>query len=230
MPTMRSLMIAVALLAAACGGPPAPATDTGKPAQTPDAVQLGGPAKADGTLTADSGEIEPADPAKFNKEPGYSPYAGRKYPQRPLFGDEHVHTAWSVDAGGFGTTLTPEEATRFARGEEVVATSGQPVRLGQPLDWIAVTDHSDGMGTITDIKAGTAEVMKDATLKRWHDLMAAGPAQAKQAVGEIITAQSQKKLPPMLMDPKFAGTMWKKNTAIAEKYNEPGRFTALIAY
>ena len=135
-----------------------------------------------------------------------------------------------MDAGGFGTTLGPEEATRFARGEEVVSTSGQPVRLGQPLDWIAITDHSDGMGTIMDVKAGTPDVMKDPTLKRWHDMMAAGPAQAKQAVGELISAQSNKKLPAFIMDPKFMGTMWKKNTEIAEKYNEPGRFTALIGY
>ena len=55
-----------------------------------------------GTLSADIGEVRPADPAKFHKEPGYSPYAGRRYPERPYFGDEHVHTAWSVDAGGIG--------------------------------------------------------------------------------------------------------------------------------
>src|SRR4029434_8667657 len=87
-----------------------------------------------GTLNADSGEIKPADPAKFYKEPGYSPYAGRRYRERPYFGDEHVHTAWSVDAGGSGATLGPEEATRFARGEEVTSTSGQPLQVGQTLD------------------------------------------------------------------------------------------------
>src|SRR5512142_699122 len=160
----RLMWIAVALWAPACGGPQAPATEQAK---APEAAQLGGPAKGAGTLAADAGDIEPADPAKFYKEPGYSPYAGRKYPERPLFGDEHVHTAWSVDAGGFGTTLTPEDATRFARGEEVISTSGQPVRLGQALDWVAITDHSDGMGTITALKAGDPEVMKDPTLKRW---------------------------------------------------------------
>ena len=97
-------------------------------------------------MNADSGEYQPADPAKFHKEPGYSPYAGRKYPERPYFGDEHVHTSWSVDAGGSGTSLGPEEATRFARGEEVMATSGQPVKLGTPLDWIVISDHSDAIG------------------------------------------------------------------------------------
>src|SRR5512134_3506228 len=152
MRTKVLLVIGAALFISACGEPSQPAaTPPGGEAQ---AVRLGGPPTGAGTLTADVGEIQPADPTKFHKEPGYSPYAGRRYPERPYFGDEHVHTAWSMDAGGFGTTLGPEEATRFARGEEVVATSGQPVRLGQPLDWVAITDHSDGMGVITEIKGG----------------------------------------------------------------------------
>ena len=119
-------------------------------------------------------------------------------------------------------------ASRAARKSS--STSGQPVKLGQPLDWVAVTDHSDGMGVITEIKGGNPEMMADPTLKRWHDMMAAGPAEAKAAVMELIDAQANKKLPPLVMDPKFATAVWAKNTAIAEKYNEPGRFTAFIGY
>ena len=75
---------------------------------------------APGTLNADSGEYQPADPAKFHKEPGYSPYAGRRYPERPYFGDEHVHTSWSVDAGGSGTTpgTGGSHAIRARRGSD----------------------------------------------------------------------------------------------------------------
>ena len=80
-------------------------------------------------LGQDAGHGAPADPAKFYKKPGYSPYAGRVFPERPLWGDQHVHTGWSVDAGIAGTTLTPEDAVRFARGAEITSTSGQPVRL-----------------------------------------------------------------------------------------------------
>ena len=53
------------------------------------------------------------------QEGGYLPDANRKYPERVLWGDEHVHTGWSVDAGLAGATLTPEDAVRFARGETV---------------------------------------------------------------------------------------------------------------
>src|SRR5512141_3184508 len=170
----RVIAIGFTLLAVACGQQQTPAP-AGDQKAAPSAEQLGGqPSGAGTTFDADAGEIQPVDPATFHKEPGYSPYAGRRYPERAYFGDEHVHTAWSVDAGGFGTTLGPEEATRFARGEEVTATSGQPVKLGAPLDWVAIADHSDGMGVITELKAGNAERMKDATLKKGHDMMIAG--------------------------------------------------------
>jgi hypothetical protein len=155
-------------------------------------------------IVSDIGEIQPADATKFYKEPGYSPYAGKHFPERPLFGDEHVHTGWSVDAGMSGATLSPADAVRFARGEEVTATSGQPVRLSRPLDWVAVTDHSDGMGTIAGIREGNPDMMRDATLKRWHDMMLKGPEESAKATLELVAAQSNKRLPPAITDPKYA--------------------------
>jgi hypothetical protein len=181
-------------------------------------------------VVTDIGDIQPADPGKFYKEPGYSPYAGKHYPPRPLFGDEHVHTGWSVDAGLSGATLTPEDAVRFARGEQVTSSSGQPVRLSRPLDWIAVTDHSDAMGTIAAIREGNPEMMQDATLKRWHDMMAASLEEGSKATMEVVHAQANKQMPPALTDPKWAKTYWDKNIDIMEKYNDPGRFTAFISY
>src|SRR5262245_53456018 len=176
------------------------------------------------------GQIEPADPAKFYKKPGYSPYAGKNYPERPLFGDEHVHTGWSADAGMSGATLTPEDAVKFARGDEVVSTSGQPVKLGRPCDWVAISDHSDGMGIIAELRAGNPELMENPMLKKWHDMMLAGGDEAGKATMELIHAQSTATLPDVIKDPKFAKSVWEKNNDIMEKYNEPGRFTTLIAY
>src|ERR1044072_3896970 len=152
-------------------------------------------------IASDIGEIQPADATKFYKKPGYSPYAGKHFPERPLFGDEHVHTGWSVDAGMRGATLSPADAVRFARGEEVTSTSGQPIRLSRPLDWVAVTDHSDGMGTVAGIREGNPDMMRDATLKRWHDMMLGGHEQASKATLELVAAQSNKRLPPAITDP-----------------------------
>jgi len=177
----------------------------------------------------DAGEA-PADPAKFYKKPGYSPYAGRVFPQRPLWGDQHLHTGWSVDAGVAGATLTPEDALRFARGEEVKASSGQPVKLSRPLDWLVVSDHSDAVGIIAEIRGKNPELMSDPVLARWGEMMAKGGAEAQAATVELVAAQSQGKLPKSFSDPKFMKSTWEKNTAFMEKYNEPGRFTAFIGY
>src|SRR4030095_14590423 len=82
----------------------------------------------------------------FPPKPPYSPYAGRNFPTRPLFGDTHLHTSISVDAGAFGCRLRPKDADRLARGEEITSSSGQQVKLSRPLDFLVVADHSDLMG------------------------------------------------------------------------------------
>ena len=95
-------------------------------------------------------------------QPGsYSPHVGESYPGRLLFGDTHVHSGLSGDAGGGGTRLMPEDAYRFARGELVTSNTGIPVKLGRPLDFMALSDHSDGMGVIIDILEGAPHVLED---------------------------------------------------------------------
>ncbi|MGA9546499.1 MAG: DUF3604 domain-containing protein, partial [Rhodomicrobium sp.] len=178
----------------------------------------------------DAGELDPATIAKFQKKPSYSPYANRTYPTRVFWGDEHLHTAWSADAGMTGATLTPEDALRFARGEQVVSSTGQAVKLSRPLDWVAITDHSDGIGVVTELINGNPDLMVDPTLRRWHEMILAGPEQAAAATMELIAAQSTGRLPPPITDPRFAKSVWQKSNAIMDRYTEPGRFTAFIAY
>ena len=107
------------------------------------------------SATTDIGTLDGAAAAKvFPSKPPYSPYAGRNFPTRPLFGDTHLHTGASFDAGAFGARLTPRDAYRFAHGEEITASSGQPVKLSRPLDFLVVADseaaavHAAGRGMI----------------------------------------------------------------------------------
>src|SRR5947209_12200178 len=93
----------------------------------------------------DVGELDKEAVKKAFKRP-YSPYAGRNYPTRPYFGDTHLHTMYSFDAGAFGC--------RLAKGEEVVASMGERVRLSRPLDFLVVADHSDNMGFFAQLLAG----------------------------------------------------------------------------
>jgi hypothetical protein len=76
----------------------------------------------------------------------FSPYANRGYPTNVYFGDTHLHTALSVDAGAFGNRLGLDDAYRFTRGEEVVSATGYRAKLGRPLDFVVIADHSDAMG------------------------------------------------------------------------------------
>ena len=160
----------------------------------------------------------------------YSPYAGRGFPTQVYWGDTHVHTNNSLDARGFGCTIGPEEAYRFARGEEVIASHGQPFKLSRPLDWLVVADHSDGMGAMKEIIAGNPRLLADDTVRGWHRAFSAGGEEAFQATMEVINAFALGNTPDVVLDRDFQKTVWDEYIDIAEKYNEPGRFTAMIGY
>ncbi len=85
------------------------------------------------------------------------------------WGDTHLHTALSLDAGLFGNTLGHEEAYRFARGEEVTSATGLPVKLSRPLDWLVITDHSDMMGFAPDVQRGAPNVLAEAKGREWNE-------------------------------------------------------------
>lgn len=167
-------------------------------------------------------------------KPQFSPNVaaniGKGAPKKLLWGDTHQHSGWSGDAGAFGAKLSPEDAVRFARGEEIVSSSGQAARLDRPLDFIVIADHSDGMGLIQEMRAGNPIVMNDPIGKRWTEMMKAGGKEGLQAATEMIDAQSNNKLPDFVKNKEMGMAVWQKNTAIQEKYNEPGRFTTLIGY
>ncbi len=164
------------------------------------------------------------------KKGGYSPYAGRRYPTRLLWGDTHLHTNQSLDARAFGVTLGVEDAYRFARGEEVTATHGEKVRLSRPLDWLVVSDHSDGMGAMVEIIGGNPDLMKDATLKDWSERINQGGESALLATMDVINSFTQGNIPAILLEKKFAQTVWDKYLKTAEQFNDPGRFTSIIGY
>jgi hypothetical protein len=164
----------------------------------------------------------------------YSPYAGRKYPTRVYFGDTHNHTANSGDAFMAGDRLSPEQAYRFARGEEVVSSTGIPVKLSRPLDFLVVADHAEGLGVITQLYEGNPALTADPMLAGWNRAMKAGGKEAAKAQGELTKAQAMGTLPAPIKDPKVVvpimKSVWQQYTATAEQFNEPGLFTAMIGY
>jgi len=165
----------------------------------------------------------------------YSPYAKRSFPERPLWGDSHLHTSLSFDAGLFGNRLPPRTAYRFARGEEVVSSSGQAVRLSRPLDWLVIADHSDGMGMFSDIATGKPELMRYEQAARWNKGLEEGGNAAVLATLDLISTFGQGKLIPEMMKRYSPGSkgyknLWEKVIGDAELFNDPGRFTAFIGF
>ncbi|MGB6995241.1 MAG: DUF3604 domain-containing protein, partial [Thermoanaerobaculia bacterium] len=140
------------------------------------------------------------DAPGMSKAPNYSPYAGRRYPTEVFWGDTHLHTSNSLDARGFGVTLGPEDAFRLARGDEVVTSHGEPLKLSRPLDWLVVADHSDGMGAMNEIIAGNPDLIKDPTVRGWHKAFAAGGQEAFMATMDVIDSFSQGKIPEVVLD------------------------------
>jgi hypothetical protein len=165
----------------------------------------------------------------------YSPWAQRSFPSRVYWGETHLHTGLSLDAGLFGNTTGHDEAYRLARGEEVITSTGQPVKLSRPLDFLVITDHSDMMGIATDIQNGAPNILANPKGKEWAEGFAKGGSAAGEAAFDLITNFSQGTVPEELLNQYSPGApvydnVWEKIIKAAETYNEPGRFTAFIGF
>ena len=181
---------------------------------------------------------DPVPPAEslidaFPAQRHYSPYAGRNFPTEVFWGDTHLHTALSMDAGAFGARLSPEDAYRFARGNEITSSTGLRAKLSRPLDFLVVADHSDNMGFFPRLYAGEPSMLADPTGRRWYDQIQEGGQAAVAVAVEIIQAITGDSFPEALAS--LPGTdayrsAWEETINAAEAYNDPGDFTAFIGY
>ena len=157
----------------------------------------------------------------------YSPYLDIGYPQRVFWGDTHLHTSFSTDAGMIGNRLGPDEAYRFARGEMVVSSTGVRARLQRPLDFLVVADHAENLGLAPMIAEKNPDLLKTDFGRKISDLVYAGNYGDAYALwGEGMSARKD----PLEGSEALTRTMWERLTAAAEAFNEPGRFTALIGF
>jgi hypothetical protein len=136
-----------------------------------------------------------------------------------------------MDARAFGARLGPADAYRFARGEEVVSSTGQRVKLSRPLDFLVVADHSDNMGFFPKLFAGDPAMLADPTGRRWYDMVQKGGQEGVQAALEVIDSFSKGTFPKALASlpgsPAYRSA-WEQTIKAAEEANTPGRFTAFI--
>ncbi len=152
--------------------------------------------------------------------------ASADIPTRAYFGDTHLHTAYSPDAGLAGATVGPEEAYRFALGETVTSNTGQQARLKRPLDFLVIADHAENLALAQAIATSDPALLADPFGKELHDMMKAGKGvDAFNLLVQKMTKGAEAKIQGDMLK-----NAWKIMMALAEKYNDPGKFTAFIGY
>ena len=157
----------------------------------------------------------------------YAPYLEDSYPDNVYFGDTHLHTSYSTDAGFFGNRLAPDAAYRFAKGEVVTSSTGVKTNLLRPLDFLVVADHAENLGLAPLIEEDSTIVTKHKWGKQVYDLVKAGKlGDAYTLWGTQVAAGED----PFADTPEMMASMWQRIQEAAEKHNTPGKFTAFIGF
>ncbi len=178
---------------------------------------------------AESAVAQELVPDTLRQHVEYSPHINVGFPQRVFWGDTHVHTTYSPDAGIIGNfNLGPAEAYRFARGEQLMANNGMQVKLVRPLDFLVVADHGEYQGLMPSLRDGDPEILKNEVGKRWFNWFNEGSEGQYKVFLEFAEdlANNNGRIP---FD-RVARSTWDLMTETADEYNEPGAFTAFIGY
>ncbi|MDP2495275.1 DUF3604 domain-containing protein [Shimia thalassica] len=160
----------------------------------------------------------------------YSPYINDNFPNQVFFGDTHLHTAYSADAGLVGAVLTPDDAYRFAKGEEVTSSNGIPARLQQPLDWLVVTDHAENLGLPIALEEDSPALLANEWGRKISEIYAPRTDVSRALAYDTWMQDALNIVTDPLAGTGFSEAMWPRVTAAAEQHNQPGSFTALIGY
>jgi hypothetical protein len=162
----------------------------------------------------------------------YSPYVERtamdkNFAEGLYWGDTHLHSSYSTDAGMIGNKLPPSEAYRFAMGEEVITSTGQRARLIRPLDYLVVSDHAANLGLAPMIAEANPDLLATEYGKKLYDLVKAGKGYDAFMIWGFEGVAKNRDL---INSPQMARTVWDRQIKTADEYNHPGTFTALIGY
>jgi len=171
--------------------------------------------------TANAAEPETALP--------FSAYVGHSYPMTVYWGDTHIHTALSLDAGSSGAELGPEQAYRFAKGEEVEVAPGLRAKLHRPLDFLVVADHAEYLGVARRIRGGDPEILATTKGRHWYELTR-GPDGTRAALQVGAAAFRGEELLDPGLTRRLVFDTWQLQARTAEAHNLPGVFTALIGF
>ena len=157
----------------------------------------------------------------------FSLAAADDQPRRAYFGDTHLHTSFSPDAGMAGTKVGPNDAYRFVLGETVTSSTGQEATISKPLDFVVIADHAENLGLADAIASADPGLLSDPFGKQLYDLVMAGKGiDAFNALVQKMAKGAEAKIKSESM----LRNAWTKIMELADHYNDPGEFTAFIGY
>ena len=151
-----------------------------------------------------------------------------EYPEQVYWGDLHLHTLYSFDSYNFGNkTLGPDEAYRFAQGEEVDAHAGKRAKLEQPLDFLMVADHAEFTGVFLGMEKGNPDIVDTPLGQAWAAMNEAGDTigPIDEVVASLLEGNAKRQPPE-----KFRKTIWSELVEAAARHNKPGKFTTFAGY
>ncbi|MEM1110856.1 MAG: DUF3604 domain-containing protein [Pseudomonadota bacterium] len=163
----------------------------------------------------------------------YSPYGGEAPSTRLFWGDTHLHSSLSSDAFGLGVTLGPDQAFRFAAGENVETSGGLKARLSRPLDFVVLADHAESLGLMNLVAAGDPRMLADDEVRYWHRMLHGSREQQiafRRLFLDRATRQTAFSKLNAAADDELKATVWQQSLASAESHNRPGVFTTLLGY
>jgi Protein of unknown function (DUF3604) len=146
------------------------------------------------------------------------------------FGEEHIHTSWSVDAWLMGNRITgPDDALKYAQGQTIKHPMGYDIKIDTPMDFMGVTDHSEYVGVTKEANTPGSFVSK---LPQAQALIIHDPNNQEEIQKTFTYLVNLMAGAPVkaFMSPEVAGSIWKENVKIADANNHPGKFTAFCSY
>ena len=165
-------------------------------------------------------------PAAASRQTNADPRPAPNPLRNAYFGDLHLHTSYSMDAFAFGTRTTPEDSYRYAMGEPVEYFGKQWKRLA-PLDFLAVTDRAEYLGTVRESINPNGPFAKS----EWYTAMTSSdPKVSGQAFQKLLGSTMANKPIPEFNNPDLRAAAWESYATIPDRYYKPGKFTSFVGF